>query len=499
MIRGKWCGLLALAGLTAVVPQGAQAAWLQAKSEHFTIYSEGNQEKLLDFAQKLEKFDFLLRTVTGMDEKQVSSPVQVFLLAKEEKIKELAHNPNAAGFYSTSNRFAYAVLARGKKVDEFDLGAEEVLFHEYTHHFMLHNFPAAYPAWYIEGFAEFFSVVKFPRDGTIEYGHIPMVRAPTLLMANTYPIKELFERNADKLGLMQGDRYYGTAWLLTHYFQYKADRRKEMVSYLHDLAKGVPDMKPDSYFAGGLVGLEKDLRAYMRQRLFITRLSSQAVKIGEIAITPVDPVRGALIEDELRVIGHVHEDEWPGIVESVRRDVSKFPSSAYAIALLAEAEAGAGKKDEALADADRAIALDPNLSRAYSTRAEILLDRAHDSGRDEDWKAARTAIVRANRTDTEDLVPLMLFYRYYAMKGGVMPQVGYDGLEKAFALLPQNADYRFAWAQAMAGKGNYATASRLLTPLAYSPHESEGREAALKLKTEYDAEAEKSGKIAAAH
>jgi hypothetical protein len=67
-----------------------------------------------------------------------------------------------------------------------------------------------------------------------------------------------------------------------------------------------------------------------------------------------------------------------------------------------------------------------------------------------------------------------------------MPQVGFDGLSKAFGLLPQNPDYRFAMAEALAREGHYAHASALLDPLAYSPHASELREAAVKRKAEYD-------------
>ena len=98
----------------------------------------------------------------------------------------------------------------------------------------------------------------------------------------------------------------------------------------------------------------------------------------------------------------------------------------------------AEEKAAALADADRAIALDPGLSRAYSARARALLERAQDDDKEEDWKAALKAIVKANRADTEDPVPLALFYRYHAMKGGLMPDIGYDGLAKAFLLLPQS-------------------------------------------------------------
>ena len=127
----------------------------------------------------------------------------------------------------------------------------------------------------------------------------------------------------------------------------------------------------------------------------------------------------------------------------------------------------------------------------------MLLERANDSDKADDWKAALTAIVRANRADTEDPVPLALFYRYHAMRGGKMPDLGYDGLYKAFSLLPQNPGYRFNFAQAMAFRGDYASASILLDPIAYSPHESGMRENALRMKAQFDAQAAKMPKGAA--
>ena len=482
--------MLAMMLAWTALPGTAQAAWWQAKSRHFTVYSEGNDEKLRGFAERLEKFDFLLRRLYKPADAEDGSPVQVYLLTGEGKVRKLARNPNAAGFYTTSTRTAFAVLARGDKSDKFDMGAEEILFHEYTHHFMLHHFPVAYPAWYVEGFAEFFSVVKFPKNGSIEFGHVPMVRVPGLVLGQPYPLKQLFARDTDGLGQRDGDRYYGTAWLLTHYYNYTdSTRRKEMSAYLSDLAAGVPGKTPDSYFAGGLDGLEKDLKAYMRHRLSASSLTSKEMKIGEIVVSPVDPAQGALVEDELRLINRPKADELPAILTAIRATATKFPDSAYAAALLSEAEWAAEDKDAALADADRAIALDAQSSRAYAVRGQVLLERAHDSDKAEDWKAALTAIVRANRADTQDPVPLVLFYRYHAMRGGKMPDLGYDGLYKAFTLLPQSSDYRFNFVHAMAARGDYATASLLLDPIAYSPHASDMREAAIRLKAELDAQA----------
>ena len=82
----------------------------------------------------------------------------------------------------------------------------------------------------------------------------------------------------------------------------------------------------------------------------------------------------------------------------------------------------------------------------------------------------------------------------FAMRGGKMPELGYDGLYKAYTLLPQNPNYRFRLAHALAIRGEYAAASILLDPIAYSPPGSGMRDAALRLKAQFDAQAAEKGK-----
>ncbi|CAN5210933.1 hypothetical protein BH10PSE12_BH10PSE12_37530 [soil metagenome] len=468
-------------GLIAATPAPAQAAWSQALSPHFIVYSEGRAKSVVGFAEKLEKFDYLLRTMTGVKEDGPVSPVRVYMLGDGAQVESLAGRKGIAGYYSTSARNAFAVVTRGTKDSQFDIASEDILFHEYAHHFMLHYFPAAYPAWYVEGFAEFYSVVKFPADGAIEFGHVPMYRVPDLVMTGLYPLDKLFTLTTAELTRADMSRFYATAWLLTHYFRFNGERGKQFQVYLRDLTNGTKDVTIANHFAGGVDALEKELRAYMRGRLSFNRLTPKEMPAISAAVTPLEPARAALIVDEIRIQGRVAAEARAAIADRIRLGAARFPQSAYAQALLADAEQLADHDSAALAAADRALAIDPAYEPAMARKAALLLDMAAASDKADDWTAARKTIVQANRADLEDPVPLVLYYRYQQMKGGPMPEVAFDGLFKAYRLLPQNSDYSFMLATAFANRKDYDSAINVLGPIAFSPHASGAREAAIKL------------------
>ncbi len=484
-----WLACLCLAAMV-LAPGKANAAWNQAQSKHFTVYSNRNVKELREFAEKLEKFDYLLRVMSGTDSKANDRPLQVFALDSIGEVRSISGNPHTAGFYNTSDRNAFAVVTRRSEAGKFDLDSEQILFHEYAHHFMLHYFPAAYPAWYVEGFAEFYSTVTFKPDGAIVFGNPPLYRAPTLVRMGIYPLEKLFARTTDRLGALEGDSYYGTAWLLTHYLHYNEKRGAEFARYLKDVVTGVPDVTLDNHFEGGDKALEKELRAYINARISASSLTTRELPPISVTITALDPAQAALLKYRLRLMAGMPEAEREKFATGVRETAAHFPASADAQGVLADAEMLSDHKDAALAAAERALAIDPKYAPALATKAELLLEKANASDKPEDWKAALATIVKANRADLEDPVPLVLFYRYHAMRGGDMPAVGYDGLEKAFALLPQNPNYRFMLASGYAHRKNYKAAIRILDVLAFSPHESGMREGALKLQQAFrDAEA----------
>ncbi len=481
MMLRRFCRLAVTVPSLWLATAPAHAAWNQARSRHFIVYSDGSAKELRSFAEKLEKFDFLLRKVTDTLDDEPGAPVIVYTVRGSGIVAKLAGRPNIAGYYNDSRRNGYAVVGREQKDGKFDLGAEEILFHEYAHHFMLHYFPAAYPAWYIEGFAEFYSVIKFTRDNAIDFGHPPLSRAYGLVVMRPMPVQQLFTGNTERMNAVDMDRYYGTAWLLTHMFRYNPVRREEFDTYLNDTVKGKAK-DAESYFAGGFAALDKELRAYLSKRLSASRLTPQEMPQVSISLSPVEAGQSALMMLDLQNMRPMGSEDFARLAQEVRATVAKYPQSSFAQAFLAEVEADADQPDAALAAADRAIALDPKNARAFATKADILLDRAEGSDDAARWRAALTAIVQGNKADTEDAVPLYQFYRYHKMKGGAMPPIAYDGLNKAFALVPQRDEYRFALAMSFADRKKFDVAARLLEPIVFSPHASPARDSAGKLR-----------------
>ena len=168
-----------LVAAALLLPTSAQAAWHEATSNHFIVYSEGSAQDASDFAAKLERFNFVLRT---MRPPPAGSPpglrLRVFLLRNQNAVQELAGG-GVAGYYVPDARGLMLVGTRQREGmssdirsarNIVDIDPESVLFHEYTHHYTFQYFPAAYPVWYSEGYAEFWGSTRILDHDVVEVG-----------------------------------------------------------------------------------------------------------------------------------------------------------------------------------------------------------------------------------------------------------------------------------------------------------------------------------------
>ncbi|MFW8194380.1 hypothetical protein, partial [Klebsiella pneumoniae] len=85
-------------------------------------------------------------------------------------------------------------------------------------HFMLGNTPGAYPAWYVEGFAEYYMTADIKvSDNSVILGGYNQNRAYWIMSENWIPLDVLLRSRPDEVrNGSQRTTYYPLAWLLTH-------------------------------------------------------------------------------------------------------------------------------------------------------------------------------------------------------------------------------------------------------------------------------------------
>ena len=116
----------------------------------------------------------------------------------------------------------------------------------------------------------------------------------------------------------------------------------------------------------------------------------------------------------------------------------------------------------------------------------LLAEEKAKDKKPETWHAIRVAISTANKLDTEDPRPLILYYRSYVEDGERPPKAARDGLYYASVLAPEDRSLRFNAASTYLADGNLEMARRMVLPLAYDPHNSGLAVSATKMIAEID-------------
>lgn len=163
---------------TATNAFAQDGAWLRAETPGFIVYSTGAETRVRGVAEDLEAFDALLRRMTQTTAPRSPTKLEIYLFNGPGQYQEAFPGDSSSirGRYGARPDIiaAYAIFE-----DRVGMGAQDVLFHEYAHHFMYQYFANIYPAWYVEGFAEFASTVAF-EDNRIVIGRVVPTRADWL-------------------------------------------------------------------------------------------------------------------------------------------------------------------------------------------------------------------------------------------------------------------------------------------------------------------------------
>ena len=474
MISGK--RQLLLAAATLALPGAANAAWHEASSTHFVIYADESPDRLREFATRLEKFDKAVRVARSMQDTPPGpgNRLTVFVVSNVGQVQKLHQRKDrdVAGFYTGRATGSIAFVPRsfgnGAKTS---LDPETIFFHEYAHHLMMQELDRPYPEWMIEGFAEFMSTAVFPKDGSVGLGAPALHRARVLFAPTQIPLEKLLAGNYAKLSGDERASMYARGWLLAHYMTFEPSRQGQLATYLGGIAEGDDPLAAARRAFGDLKQLDRNLEGYLlRKRMTYLAVAPSKLTIGPVMVRPLSPGAAAIIPLRMQSKRGVNRLTAGPLAAQIRAAAAAWPTDPLVQVTLAEAELDAGNADAADAAADRALKADPRSTEAMVYKGRAAMVRARNNGAESDWKEARRWFLAANKIDTEDPEPLMLYYQSYVQSGAPLTKNAVAALLYASTLAPQDDGLRIYAVRQLLIEKRLAEARRMFAPIAYQPH-----------------------------
>ena len=234
--------------------------WFRAESQHFVVYSDTQEEDVTPLLDNLEKLDHLLRIYT-QPIRQVEPQEPKLTLYYHSRLSDLREiddsmPADAVGLYSScaSGVQGFAVhLERIPSLGDAQLDRSPLndtlshVFEAYARHFLYRHTDMRIPASFIDGFAQYFSSVRFSEQQMV-VGRVPKAIADYLRFLDDGRRYSLEYGDVLQHKLADARNYAGAAgvrlefeaksWLLTHYMLSSEDRRKRMNRFLVLVANG---------------------------------------------------------------------------------------------------------------------------------------------------------------------------------------------------------------------------------------------------------------------
>lgn len=462
-----------------LLPTSARAAWHEATSNHFIVYSEGTQRDASDFAAKLERFNFVLRTMRPPPAGTTPGlRLRVFLLRNQNAVQEFVGG--AAGYYISDAR---GLMLVGTRVREgmssdirsgrniVDIDPESVLFHEYTHHYTFQYFPAAYPVWYSEGFAEFWGSTRILDHDVVEVGLPANHRFSTFQDLGWLPLNRVLA--AHNYSEAPGENVYllyAEGWLIVRYLFDHPERQQQINEYLRLVNQGVEFSEAARRAIPDMGSFDSALNAYSGGgRFSVVRLPFRTIDVGPITVRDLRPAEEAMLSDEIRVSQGYRQRDAAQYASEIRGRANRFPDDPFAIRLVMESQFLAGNNAEAAAAADRLLAIEPAHARALMTKGLVQmagLVAAHSNDQAA-WNAARQFLVRAKNAARQDPVVLSAYYQSFRMQNVVPPEDAQNALYDAMELAPSDDELRYLLARDYESRNMIPEAIAIIRPVAY--------------------------------
>lgn len=448
-------------------PAAAQTSWQRAETPRFTIYSSSDEKTLREYAERIELLDAVFWEVYGL--RRPAPPARklpIYLVAEPRQLRLVSPGlaDNVVGFYSADH---YDIFAMGLS----DSGNDYVLLHEYIHHLMLQNFPFGYPAWFVEGYAEYF-MNSTVNASSIQVGLVTG-RLGNLVGDTWLSMDDVLSKRVNDIPQGARGAFYAQSWLLTHYMISDPQRAEQLKAYLTALSQGkesvdamqqATGLSPDAW--------KKRLRTYLSGQLRYTQLKRADFPKASVEIVKLPPSADDLLLDDLHVKTGVSPQFKESLLAKIRTKSARYPDDAFAQMALARAEVALGDPLIGAAILKRRLAANPKDVEAMALEADRLMAQgdAAPAQRQALYNQAGALLATAYKLDPARYQTLLEFARSKSGEANYPSDNTLQALLMALKLAPQVGEIRLQAADGLMTRGRNREAAQVLMPLANSPH-----------------------------
>ena len=465
------CAVLYVASCAAI----AQAQWLRAESAHVVVYSDAEEKQLRAFVRKLERFHALLEIRMPGKNPDLISKLTVYLVRNRRDLMRALPGVDrrVGGMYAPSSDGIDAI-AQAEHADRRD--DDDIILHEYTHHFMALRYPQGGPGWITEGFAEFFATAdvvgkRLTLGEPNKNRALDLINYSDWIDFDTILTGSAWTGNAEYTSL-----FYAQSWLLTHYLLHTTERwAAAQRVFAAERSGESPIQAFETHLGLSMSALRRELLRYAKQQIQFSVLD---------VVLPEPPITVTLLPasaDRLMLANIAFEfgfnnDE---TLEKVRTELARFPADNFALECAIRAEAAAGDPQRAL-DLLTPMLADANASpelyylagvAKLAAAAKVLETPGGDVQDSHDARVAAAnyfaRAIRGNETDYRAL------YKYWQIRteNGDTPDVRLqDVLVQAYNLAPQVREIALSTGLMLLRVNRALEARVVLNKLAGDPH-----------------------------
>jgi hypothetical protein len=358
-----------------------------------------------------------------------------------------------------------------------DVGLQ-ILLHEYAHHLMFSRMRRFYPAWYVEGFAEYLGATKL-REGNFQLGVRQEGRLIHLPSSGQWLDFEIMldpKRfgEAVKARQVNAFKYYAQSWLLAHYMLADSARIRAFNTYFENIGRGKDGIESFESATGMKVAqLRKELGTYRREFQAL-RVKVPDLPDADVTLTRLPKEQGDYLLEAAALQTCPNDKYGRKLTEQFRAMRAKRPNDVRLRVELSRAELMYGDPKAARTELETLAA-----SEASSFDVAYLLGRSYF---DETKLETEEQVMLRNKASEQFLKAYSLnktdaanlYFLSKSLDTETAPSKSVVNASTAAAVLaPTVADYAVHAALVNLRGGDRATAMRVLQPFANHPHKLE--------------------------